>query len=322
MRADRVALVFLGPLFGCGFGDDVLSDPIAAPTPPGAWLVWSHDGDRAETVWIDANGAEVARHDGIALIAGPHLWRVESHDGVATGLDCACIARTDPTYTTMPEACRTSLPTDVVFAVDLLDPTQRLELVAAPVSAAALQEGDSSPNVAAQLVASAGPFLFIETSGSSYGCGAAHPNGWTAYEVVDLTNATKTLVTPLTAAESTAIKSTETAAAKAREFKADASVFEPEAYELTELRPRWQADGKLVTEAQLTWEACYACSDGLWGSNSRSARVPTPLPQSLAPYSTAPAAVITWWSTHAPGPNGGWTEVPGDLELAKAAFIR
>lgn len=308
-----------GLLVACGGSDDVVSSP--SPAPNGAWLVWSTDGDRSETVWIDANGAEVARKEGVHLAAGAHVWRIERHEGRVTGLDCDCVGRADPSMTTTPDACKTAVPTQVVTAVDLLS-TEHFDLVTAPTAVAAL-DGESSPGVAATIVSTVGPYVFLETSGYSYGCGAAHGNGWVGYEVIDATTAARSVVEVVTPAEASAIKTTEAAGTLARQQAAEGAAFDPQTFTLTEVRPRWQADGKLVAEAQLTWDACYACSDGLWGSYSRSARIPTRVPERLLPHATTPAPVLAWWSAHPPPLTGGWSAVPPDqAEAALAAFRR
>lgn len=322
MRTRGVLVLVCGLSVACASGDDVLSAPNVAPPASGAWLVWSHDGDRTETVWIDANGAEVARHEGVHLAAGPHVWRIEKHEGRATGLDCDCVNRVDPAGSTAPEACKVGVPTEVMFATDLLS-TDRIDLVTAPAAAQSLDDLDSSPGVSASIVSTIGPYLFLESYGYSYGCGAAHGNGWVSYEMIDATASARVVVEPLTPSETDGIKTAETAVVLSRELANDGSVFNPGSYTVTELRVRWQADGKLVTEAQLTWDACYACSDGLWGSYTRSARVRTQVPASLQPYTTTAAPVLAWWATHPPGDNGGWSEVPQDkIAAALEAFRR
>lgn len=321
MRLRALVLLVVGLSVACGQADGVVTDPIAAPAGAGAWLVWATDGERSETVWIDANGAEVARHDGIHLAAGTHVWRVERHEGRATGLDCECVMRTDPSFATTPEACKIGVPTQVVTAVDLLS-TEHIDLVTAP-TLASVQDGESSPGVNATIVGTVGPYLFLETYGYSFGCGAAHGNGWFTYDVIDTTTSGRLVVDALSASEVTGIKTAETATVLSRELANDGSVFNPDAYTVTELRPRWQEDGKLVTEAQLTWDACYACSDGLWASYTRSIRVPTQVPTRLQPYAAAPAPVVAWWAAHPPPLTTGWSEVqPGQEATALAAFQR
>jgi hypothetical protein len=303
---------------GCAISDPAM-DPIAAAPAPGGWLVWNADGEGASTVWIDATGAEVARERSVHLFAGVHLWRFAEHEVPTTGIDCACQEREDPSYATVPESCRTTLPTEVLVADDLLS-GQHVDLVTAPTSANALLEGDASPGVSVELLGSVGPYLFFETAGYAYGCGAAHGNEWKTFEVVDASGVRPMSVEPLTPSEVAAVTTTPTAVILSHDLVASGDVFDA-GIALTELRPRWREDGQLVTEAQLTWETCYACSDGLWDAYTRSSRVPTPVPGRLRAHATAPAPVIAWWQAHPPGTTSGWSAVPTDqLEAALTAF--
>ena len=66
---------------------------------------------------------------------------------------------------------------------------------------------------------------------------------------------------------------------------------------ITEVLPVF--DGHRVAfDAQLTISACYACSDGLWSSYTRSVRLRTPAPPVLAPYGDLPTSVSLFASHH------------------------
>ncbi|HEU4456840.1 MAG TPA: hypothetical protein VFR81_27480, partial [Longimicrobium sp.] len=165
-----------------------------------------------------------------------------------------------------------------------------------------------------------GPFLMVETRSDNYACGAhgsLHVD-WATYDL-----RTGETVALLDSAETEAAIAREGAAALAELRKE----MEPEeaAYrevEMTAVEARWTAEGALRVGYQFTTGACYACSDGIWSSYSRSLVVPAPaLPRPLATYARAPEAVRRYWASSPPGEHAGWSQVDApDVAAALARF--
>jgi hypothetical protein len=101
-------------------------------------------------------------------------------------------------------------------------------------------------------------------------------------------------------------------AAAVRDLAADDDGFPPDAstMDMTEVVPRFAADGSLELGLQYTAPTCYACSRGRSGSYTKSAIVAAPrVPAMLASYAKAPDAVRTFLASVPRASVGGWSAV-------------
>jgi hypothetical protein len=144
-------------------------------------------------------------------------------------------------------------------------------------------------------------------------CGAAHGNAGSELVVVDLRG--PTLQPGLVAEEQRRawiVAHGDQARGLLRQDP-DRLLDNAENLELTAFFPRWGSDGRFELGLQMTAGACYACSDGIWGSYSVSAQVPAAsLPADLQVHATLPPLV------HAAraglgipeGATWGWSPIP------------
>ena len=152
------------------------------------------------------------------------------------------------------------------------------------------------------LVGSLGPLLFIEQGESTYNCGAAHGGHSASFLVWDAERAEAVDVLKDLPDEQEIF---------ARAVEAFAAAEEPEkvddqSFEITELRPVFH-DGELSFEAQVTIDACYACSDGNWSSYTKSVRVPAEIPEVAVPYAHVPPEVARFAKEHPELTIGGFS---------------
>ena len=165
-------------------------------------------------------------------------------------------------------------------------------------------------NQGAELLGSVGPLVFVRTWVWSFACGA-HGGKTDSLVVLDL--ATRRGAVLLDNSARATLERAYRAEA-ARVFKADTSGAQPfslDSSALTMLIPRL-AGARLALTYQFTADACYACSDNLWSSYSRSVRLPArELPPALAPYAAIPVEVQSAFRIQrvAPDSGAGWSEV-------------
>ncbi len=329
-RLSSLLLLACGACSGAPAPDDLARAPAAvnalrpsessATASSGAYLVWSVDAaDTAgvgETAWIDGEGRVVARRPGVFASGGGAVWAWTKGTKPARGVDCECVR--DNGYAENAQ-CPTTAPVGVADMVDLLG-GRRIALLEVPTSGGQIDYGQMEPpSQEAWPVAGVGPYLLMQRSIYLYGCGAHGSTGveWSVYDL-----RTGDTVALLDSAETAAATAREGASALAELKK---GMTEDEAAEasvmLTMVRTRWTADGALRADYQFTAGACYACSDGMWSSYSRSAEIPAPaLPRPLAAYARAPEAVRRYWAASPPGERAGWSAV--DAPNAAAALAR
>lgn len=325
-RLPALLLLACGACSGEPAPDDVAQIPeaanalrpadAAASASSEAYLVWSVDpaesAGRAGTAWIDGQGRVVARRPGVYVAGGGTVWAWTEGKKPGRGVDCECLRNAEFADDAQ---CAKTAPVGVVDLVDALG-GRKIALLEAPA-------GDSvqiePPEQEARPLAGVGPFLMVETRSDNYACGA-HGSlhvGWDAYDL-----RSGDTVSLLDSAEVEAAIAREGAAALAELRKE----MDPEevAYrevEMTALEARWTPEGALRVGYQFTTGACYACSDGIWSSYSRSAVVPAAsIPRPFAEYARAPEAVRRYWRTSPPGERAGWSVV--DAPDAAAALAR
>lgn len=298
-----------------------------------------------QTVWLKGGtaGEELARRDGAAASDGKGLWFWTDKGEPVKGLNCECAERVG--YDA-PEAelkkCETSgeLP-----AAAFVDPTRRERPIKprrAPASApgGAPGEGELSDfgelSSSVSLLAVLGPWVFYQESGYAYPCGAAHGSSGTSFFVVDLRAGAEGL--PWSDAERDTYTKPHYQKAK-DELCADGGVggevdgatcgepglggFAPE---VTMVFPSFSAT-EMETLVQYTVETFYAASDGLWGSYTRSARVPVEAPPGFyAEFREIPAPVREYWKKNPPsGEAEGWSAVtglPSELDALRETFSK
>jgi hypothetical protein len=285
-----------------------------AAAPDQAYLVWSTDSaDAAETAWIDGEGRVVARRPGVYAAGGGTVWRWTEAKTPWKGVDCECLRAEE--YAEGAQ-CVATAPVAVAALVD--------ESGERTIPMLVLPTGEdleiAPPEQEARPLSGVGPFLLVERRMETYACGAHGSVGveWAAYDL-------------RAGAPAALLDSAETHAATAREGAAALAELrremEPEEaarreVELTAVEARWSPDGALRVGYQFTTGACYACSDGLWSSYTRSAVVPAgSVPRPLAAFTPAPEAVRRHWRASPPGERAGWSAVDApDLAAALARF--
>ena len=153
------------------------------------------------------------------------------------------------------------------------------------------------------LVGSVGPYLFLEDSSYEYSCGAHGNSGMEA----TIWNAEK--------GESIQLREDELGDLDPLRAQAATALFNPENefedtthLNLTEFVPSYTPEATLNLGLQFTTATCYACSDGRWGSYTKSSLVKaTSLPSSLARYASPPSAVRAFQAAHPSETISGWS---------------
>jgi hypothetical protein len=168
-----------------------------------------------------------------------------------------------------------------------------LALVVPPVS-----DGDNEVEHTARLLASVGPYLFIEESTYAYTCGA-HGNSEVRFTVWNVEEGgTLDLLRELpdrdrlVAAGKTALDE------DARGAGGSDSGGDDDPPTLTELLPRVGPHGRLEASALVSVPSCYACSGGGWSSYTSSTPVPVDLPERLRRLGPVPAAIQRFADEH------------------------
>jgi hypothetical protein len=156
------------------------------------------------------------------------------------------------------------------------------------------------------LVGTIGPYLFIQESSYTYACGA-HGNTTVAATVWDAEQGKiVNLLAELPAKEKLATQ----AQRKLDEEDVDTGGIKEEEGkpEPAQLLPVYGERGALRIDAQFARWACYACSDGMWSSYTRSAVVPTEwVPERLKAWVMPPVVVKEFLETHRDWHLGGWS---------------
>jgi len=332
-RLPALLLLACGACSGAPAPDDLAQSPPAAsalrpaeaagPVSSEAYLVWSVDpADTAgvgETAWIDGEGRVVARRPGVFASGGGAVWAWTKGTKPGRGVDCGC--KREAEYAEDAQ-CPSTEPVGVADLVDALG-GRRIALLEIPTSNGDIDYSQlEPPGQDAWPVGGVGPYLLTMSSRYIFGCEAAHGSRGVKWAVYDLR--TGDAVALLDSAETAAATAREGAAALAELKKEMTPEEAAEAdVELTVVETRWTPDGALRVAYQFTTGACYACSDGMWSSYSRSAEVPAPaLPRPLAAYARAPEAVRRYWAASPPGERAGWSAVDAPDPAAALARFR
>jgi hypothetical protein len=274
-------------------GDAQEIDPMSAE----AFLVWTRDSDgRATTHRLDNAGRELETVDGIFVATGAGAWQWREDPLVIETRPCERFDEAGellPSEPTAPgEATRASLLHVAGGAEQVIvEPTADTE------GAAEIQHG-------VELVASVGPYLFIRESTYAYTCGA-HGNTGVSATLWDAVQGTSI-------APPDDMGSIEGPLAKAIEELSDEDddIFpvNESTVTMTELVPTFAKDGALELGVQFTAPTCYACSNGGWGSYTKSAIEPAAaMPSLFVPFAHPPEAVRAFATSHPDLSLGGWS---------------
>ena len=254
-------------------------------------LVWATSGENAppSTYAVADDGALVSQMNGIRIWASGTVW--------------SCEVGVEPVST---QACEGGLERGPQESRGV-----RVRLVPSDASRTALEivapaTGDDVNEIqqSARLLASVGPYVFVEESTYSYTCGA-HGNTGVSFAVWNLEDGRAVdLLSELPDREH--LLASGKSAIDAQPDAVDFSRAEdPPA--LTELLPRIGPHGRLEASALITVASCYACTDGGWSSYTVSTQVPTPLPWRLRGLGTPPRAVALFADAHPELTVGGYS---------------
>jgi hypothetical protein len=258
-------------------------------------LVWARDKQGlAWTYQVQPDGKADARLEGIHIATkrGEWTWVTKTLDVETEPCDLSLGSRHPAQGGTVTRAS----------AVGSGD---REQVIVDPDTACGSEHCPNEVRHEARPVASVGPYLFVEQSTYAYACGA-HGFTQASFVIWDLDQGRAVdLVGQVPNREALLAD----AARAFAEDAADRPVFGDGKAEITELLPTLDSSTrKIGFEAQLTVPSCYACSDGLWSSYTRSVRVKAAAPAPLASFTELPTQVAVFLSRHPGLGLGGWSE--------------
>ena len=227
------------------------------------------------------------------IAVGPDLWRVTTEPASGTYNDCWCLnrlyGRLDREPTLAEErSCSHKGTWMRPVAVRVGDGLKRTLSDNDPDLTG--EDGMSEPIF--ELLGVAGTKVLLVGRHFSYACGAAHGEGSAELSVTDLATG---LREPLWTTEEelrvagalrpTLIEKAVAAGMQTREEFDDLPIIGAPA-----LRPRWTGL-RFTPDWLLSWWACFADSDGIWRSYSRSLWLPAgaAMPAALSTYNLSPA---------------------------------
>jgi hypothetical protein len=268
-------------------------DPLQATE----FFVWTREEDeRTLTYRLDARGRVVEELEGIVIATGAGTWRWQVENRSVPTVACDYYDDEGHEFAGEPvepgTATRASLRHLASGAEQIV------------VDAGVDLMGSADVQHLVGVIASIGPYVFVEESTYAYTCGA---HGNTGVSTIIWNTATGTTVAPptdlgpLDAARQAAIGEL---------TDEDDETFAPTEHnlELTELVPRFAADGELVLGLQFTAPTCYACTRGGWGSYTKSTVVDAAAtPAVLAGFAMPPPAVRAFLRTHPAFELKGWS---------------
>jgi hypothetical protein len=158
----------------------------------------------------------------------------------------------------------------------------------------------------ARLLASVGPFVFVEDSTYTYTCGA-HGNTGVSFAVWNLDEGRSVdMLSDLPDREHLLAKGKSVIDAKPNAIDFSRPSDPPA---LTELLPRIGLHGRLEATALVTVASCYACTEGGWSSYTVSTQVPATLPWRLRAVGAPPRALSAFVDAHPELTVGGYSVI-------------
>jgi len=259
-----------------------------------AGYVWMREGDATTTYTIAEDGAVLGRESGIAFMTSRGLVRTRGGEVTVKRSPCEY----DKDGNDLPANKRARAPITTRY-VGMLAPVGGVQLLG---GSDATDATDSSND--AEILASAGPYVFVREARHSHWCGQAADDGTTTVAIYDLEGGVFVRMDP-TPEEAEALRKRAGAtftAAKKEMYE------EPE---ITQTRIAYK-DGKLVTTYQVSAVTCFDCGDKAYASFTVSVDLPAPsTPKELAPFAEPPAGIKTFLAARAaatPGAKlGGWS---------------
>ncbi len=270
------ALLALSVL-GCSSGASIASGANRTPIglPRAHALVWATTAEDSppSTYALGEDGAILSRTDGIRIWAARTTWRCEVSVERVT---------TSPCQEGPQQAAQEGRGVRVRLVPE--------DASRAPLEVVTPFPGEQANDVqqSARLLASVGPYVFVEESTYTYTCGA-HGNTGVSFAVWNLDEGRSVdMLSDLPDREH--LLAMGKGAIDARPNAIDFSrPSDPPA--LTELVPRIGPHGQLEATALVTVASCYACTEGGWSSYTVSTQVPATLPWRLRGVGVPPRAV-------------------------------
>jgi hypothetical protein len=158
----------------------------------------------------------------------------------------------------------------------------------------------------ARVLASLGPYVFVEESTYAYTCGA-HGNTGVSFAVWNIDEGRRVdLLSELPDREALLAEGK-----RAIDARSDAVDFSrpDDPPTVTELLPRIGPRGGIEATVLVTVASCYACTEGGWSSYTVSTEVPSQLPWRLRALGAPPAAVVRFRDVHPELTIGGYSSV-------------
>ena len=267
------------------------------PASAADFYLWTHEGEeRTVTYHLDAAGRLMETLDGIVIAtpAGTWQWQLE-----------------DWSVPTVP--CEYNDEEGHVFAGEPVEPGTATRASLRHLASGAEQVvvdpgvdlmGNADVKHDVGVIASIGPYVFVEESTYAYTCGA-HGNTGVSTLIWDASSG-------MMVAMPTDLGSLEAPRGAAVEGLTDEDddVFAPseEDLELTEIVPRFTRDGSLEIGLQFTAPTCYACTRGGWSSYTKSTVVDAvATPKFLSPFASPPPAIRAFLGQHPEVVLKGWS---------------
>ena len=275
---------------------DLAAGPRAAPPEAeadGEVLVWGKTGDGPRTTYRVAGDGRVLGEEPAVVIMtsrGELVWREREEDvklgGCEEGTPGELLEPGKVTHAWL--APRDDQPRQVV-----VDPSN---------------EGDGVEQLThvVELLGSVGPYLFVHENVDLFACGP-HGNSMASFHLWDA-EAGKPLDLLLDLPNKLTL-------ARRAEPMLDEGDMDPEEArkeedlpELVQIQPVYGERGGLRVDAQFMRADCYACSDGLWSTYTRSVILPSEwMPERFAAWSTPPVAVVRFLQSRPGFSLGGWS---------------
>lgn len=257
-------------------------------------LVWARDKQGlAWTYQVQPDGKGDARLEGIHIATrrGRWTWVTKTLDVETEACDLSLGSRQPAQVGTVTRA-------------SAIGSGDREQVIVDPDTACGSEHCPNEYRHDARPVASLGPYLFVEQSTYAYACGA-HGFTTASFVVWDLDHRKPVDLVGQVPNRDALFTD---AARLFAEDSANRPIFGDGKAEVTEVLPVLDPSGKVGFQAQLTIPTCYACSDGLWSSYTRSVRVKTAPPAALASFTELPGQVALFLSQHPGLTLGGWSE--------------